>query len=327
MEDRMRRREFIKLIGGAAAWPTAPHAQGPMIPIIGFLSSLSANASGHVPGLEEGLSEAGVVQGRDVAIEYRWAEGHYDRLPAFAAELTSRAAVILAASLPAAVAAKSATTVVPIVFVSGADPVKFSLVASLSHPEGNATGVFQYFGALGGKRLELLSELVPRDVSIAVLSNPSNPNAEDHLDDIETAARGMGQTIEVFKASTEAEVETAFAHLVQAKAGGLLVADDPLFSAHRTQIVALAAQYAVPGIYYTRQFPVAGGLISYGSNPRLTYRQAGTYVARILRGAKPADLPVVQPTTFELVINMRTAKSLGLQIPPSLLARADEVIE
>ena len=324
----MRRRDFVALIGGAIAGPLGAQAQNASIPLIGFLSSLSASTSGHVPGLAEGLGEAGFVEGKDVVVDYRWANGRYDRLGALATELVRRdVTVILAASLPAAVAAKTATSAVPIVFVSGADPVKFRLVASMNKPGGNATGVFQYFGALGGKRLELLRELVPGASLVAVLSNPNNPNAEDHLYDVETAARTMGQAIQVFKAGTEAEIETAFTHAAPSNVGSLLVADDPLFSAQRTQIVALAAKHLIPAIYYSRQFAAAGGLISYGSSARLIYRQAGEYVARILRGAQPAELPVVQPTTFELVINVRTAKALGLPIPPTLLARADEVIE
>jgi putative tryptophan/tyrosine transport system substrate-binding protein len=323
----MRRREVIALLGGIA-WPTASRAQGTSIPIIGFLSSLSASSSSHGAGLREGLRENGFVEGRNVLIEYRWAEGRYDRLPAFAAELVSRnVGVILAAALPAALAAKTATSAVPIVFVSGADPVKLGLVASMREPGGNATGVFQYFGALGGKRLELLRELMPRGGLIAVLSNPTNPNTEDHLHDIEAAARAMGQPVQVFDASSEADIETELAGIAEAKAGGILVADDPLFTVHRAQIVARAAQHALPAIYYSRQFAAAGGLISYGTDVRHIYRQAAVYVARILRGAIPADLPVVQPTTFELVVNMRTAKALGLTIPPTLLARADEVIE
>ena len=324
----MRRREVIAILGGVAAWPTASRAQGTSIPVIGFLSSLSASASGHGAGLREGLRESDFVEGRNVLIEYRWAEGHYDRLPAFAAELVSRnVGVILAAALPAAIAAKTATSAVPIVFVSGADPVKLGLVASMREPGGNATGVFQYFGALGGKRLEILRELMPRGGLIAVLSNPTNPNTEDHLDDIEAAAQAMGQPVQVFDASSEADIETELAGIAEAKAGGLLVADDPLFTVQRAQIVALAAQHALPAIYYSRQFAGAGGLFSYGTDVRHIYRQAALYVARILRGANPADLPVVQPTTFELVINMRTAKALGLTIPATLLARADEVIE
>jgi len=274
------------------------------------------------------MGEGGVVEGTDVVIEYRWADGRYDRLRALATELVGRdVVVIVAASLPAAIAANAATNAVPIVFVSGADPVKFGLVASMNKPGGNATGVFQYFGALGGKRREILRELAPGAALTAVLSNPNNPNAEDHLYDLETAARAMGQEMQVFKAGTEAEIEAAFSHAAEAKAGTLLVADDPLFGARRAQIVALAAKNSIPAIYYSRQFVAGGGLISYGSSARLIYRQAGNYVARILRGAKPADLPVVQPTSFELVINTATARALGLIVPATLLARADEVIQ
>ena len=327
----MRRREFISLIGGAAvAWPRAARAQqsGPM-PLIGYFSSQSQEYDGpRLAALRRSLSEAGYAEGTNVAIEYRWTEGNYDRLAAQAAEFVRRrAAVIFAGSLPAALAAKAATATIPIVFVMGADPVKLGVVASLNQPGGNVTGVTQFYGALGGKRLELIRELVPTGAIVAVLTNPRNPNSEDHLSDVRAAAHAMGQRILVFPVSAESEIEPTFAGLRSQGANAVLVADDPFFSTRRDQIVAQAARRATPAIYYTREFAEAGGLISYGSNPITNYSQAGAYVARILKGTAAADLPVQQPTKFELVINLNTAKTLGLTIPPALLARADQVIE
>jgi len=327
----VNRREFIALIGGAAAsallWPLAARAQ--QMPLIGYFSSQSQEYDGpRLAALRRSLSEAGYVEGTNVAIEYRWAEGNYDRLAAQAAEFVRRrAAVIFASSLPAALAAKAATTTIPIVFVMGADPVKLGVVASLNQPGGNVTGVSQFYGALGGKRLELIRELVPTASIIAVLTNPKNPNSEDHLSDVRAAANAMGQRILVFPVSAESEIAPAFASLVRQGANALLVADDPFFSTRRDQIVAQAASRAMPSIYYTREFAAAGGLISYGSNPIDNYRRAGAYVARILKGTAPADLPVEQPTKFELVINLKTAKTLGLTMPLTLQAAADEVIE
>src|SRR5262245_47465729 len=325
-----RRRAFIMLIGAAAAWPLAARAQqsGPM-PLIGYVSSQSQEYDGpRLAALRQSLSEAGYVEGASVAIEYRWAEGNYDRLAAQAAEFVRRrAAVIFAGSLPAALAAKAATTTIPIVFVMGADPVKLGVVASLNQAGGNVTGLMQFYGALGGKRLELIRELVPTASIVAVLTNPKNPNSEDHLSDVRAAANAMGQRILVFPVSAESEIVPAFASLVRQGANALLVADDPFFSTRRDQIVAQAASRAMPSIYYTREFAAAGGLISYGSNPIANYSQAGAYVARILRGTAPADLPVQQPTKFELVINLKTAKTLGLTMPLTLQAAADEVIE
>jgi putative ABC transport system substrate-binding protein len=330
----MRRRHFITLLGGAAAspvfWPLAARAQQPGLPVIGFVGGTSPDAyvDAQFAAFRNGLKEAGFVEGQNVAIEFRWAEGQYDRLPNFAAEFVRRqVAVILAGSLPSALAAKDKTSTIPIVFVMGADPVKLGVVASLNRPGGNATGISQYYGALGAKRLELLRELVPSASVIAIISNPKNPNAEDHLDDVQTAARAIGQQTDVFRASSEDEIDAAFAGLVRLGDGALLVADDPLFSVRRNQIVALAARHAVPTIYYARDFAAAGGLMSYGSGAGDNYRLAGIYVGRILKGAKPADLPVIQPTRFELVINLKSAKGLGLDVPPTLLALADEVIE
>jgi putative ABC transport system substrate-binding protein len=274
------------------------------------------------------LKETGFVEGQNVAIEFRWAEGQYDRLPKFAAEFVRRqVAVILAGSLPSALAAKDKTSTIPIVFVMGADPVKLGVVASLNRPGGNVTGISQYYGALGAKRLELLRELVPSASAVAIISNPKNANAEDHLNDVQAAARAIGQQTDVFRASSENEIDAAFAGLVRRGDGALLVADDPFFSVRRSQIVALAARHGVPTIYYAQYFAAVGGLMSYGSSAGDNYRLAGIYVGRILKGAKPADLPVIQPTRFELVINLKTAKELGLDVPPTLLALADEVIE
>jgi len=327
----MKRREFITLLGGAAAaWPLAARAQqsGPM-PVIGYFSTHSREYDGpRLAALRRSLSEAGYVEGTNVAIEYRWTEGNYDPLAGQAAEFARhRVAVIFASSLPAALAAKAATATIPIVFVMGADPVKLGVVASLNQPGGNVTGVTQFYGALGGKRLELIRELVPTASIIAVLTNPRNPNSEDHLADVRAAAQAMGQRILVFPVSAESEIAPAFAALISQGANAVLVADDSFFSTRRDQIVAQAARGAMPAIYYTREFAEAGGLISYGSNPIANYIQAGAYVARILKGTAPADLPIQQPTKFELVVNLKTAKTLGLTVPLTLQAAADEVIE
>jgi putative ABC transport system substrate-binding protein len=330
----VRRREFIALIGAAAAsallWPRPARAQqsGPL-PVIGYFSSQSLDYDApRLAAMRQSLAEAGFVEGRNVAIEFHWVEGDYDRLAGQAAEFVrQRVAVIFAGSLPAALAAKAATTTIPIVFVMGADPVKFGVVASLNQPGGNVTGVTQFYGALGGKRLELIRELVPTASIIAVFTNPRNPNSEDHLADVRTAAQAMGQRILVFPVSAASEIEPAFANLVRQGANALLVADDPFFSTRRDEIVTQAGSRAIPAIYYTREFAVAGGLISYGSNPIGNYSRAGAYLARILKGTAPAELPIEQPTKFELVINLKTAKTLGLTVPLTLQAAADEVIE
>jgi len=322
----MNRRTLISLLS-AAAWPLAARAQ--QMPVIGYLSSLSPDSDPwRISALRQSLAEAGYSEGVNLAFEYRWAEGNYDRLAAQAAELVRRGvAVIFAASLPSAIAAKAATTTIPIVFVMGADPVKLGVVASLNQPGANVTGVYQFYGALGGKRLELLRELIPTASLIAVLTNPKNPNAEDHLADIEAAARAMGQRILVVPVSADAEIAAAFAKMAQERANALLVADDPFFGTRRDQLVAQANGRALPAIYYAREFVAAGGLISYGSDSIYNYARAGAYVARVLKGTPPAALPIEQPTKFELVINLKTAKALGLTVPLTLQAAADEVIE
>jgi putative tryptophan/tyrosine transport system substrate-binding protein len=326
----MRRRAFIRLLGGAVvAQPIAARAQQPAMPVIGVVSAASADPfKALVPAYRQGLAAAGYVEDRNLAVEYRWADGHYDRLPEIIAEYINRGvAVIVAFGLPAALSAKKMTATIPIVFLSGADPVQFGVVGSLNRPGGNLTGVSQFFGALGPKRLELLRELVPRAATTGVLVNPSNPNADGHLNEIKSAASALNQQIEVASASTEGEIEAAFTGFAARNAQALLVADDPFFSARADQLVALTARHRLPAVFYARLFPTAGGLISYGPDQIDTYRLTGLYTGRVLSGAKPADLPVLQPTKFELVINVKTARALSLTIPPSLLARADEVIE
>jgi putative ABC transport system substrate-binding protein len=300
------------------------------MPVIGFVSSASPGPfAPYTAAFQQGLSETGYVEGQNVTLEYRWAENHNDRLPALAADLVGRKVdlIVSSGSLPAALAAKGATSTIPIVFTAISDPVAAGLVASLARPGGNLTGFSPFQFELMPKRLELLTELVPQARVIALLVNPDDPSAEGLIGDMQEAARTKAVQLPILKASTEGEIDAAFTTLAQLPAGALVVSPDPLFSSRRAHLVELASRHAVPAIYPWPELPAAGGLISYGANITALYRQAGIYAGRILKGAKPADLPVQQPTTFELVVNLNTANALGLTIPPSILARADEVIE
>jgi putative ABC transport system substrate-binding protein len=326
----MRRREFISLLGGAAAWPVAARAQQPAMPVIGFLGSGTLNAyAAYVTAFGEGLGQTGYVEGRNVAIEYRWAEGQYDQMPALVADfLRHKTAVIAVTGSTAAVqAAKAATQTIPIVFAIGADPVKFGLVASMNRPGSNVTGVSFLANLLVAKQVEVLHELIPAATILGFLVNPNNPNAESDTNNARIAADTLSCKLVVVTAHKGDEVESAFAIFTQERANALLVSPDPLFSGLRDNLVALATRHALPTIYNAREYVSAGGLLSYGPDQASAYRQAGVYVGRILKGENPADLPVVQPTKFELFINLKTARALGLSVPPMLLARADEVIE
>jgi putative ABC transport system substrate-binding protein len=319
----------MTVLAGAAAYPLLAGAQQKAMPVIGYLGGGSSGPAGpFTAAFHQGLREIGYVEGQNVAIEYRWAEGRYDQLPALAAELVGRKVDVIAAlSLPSALAAKNVTSTIPIVFSVGTDPVGDGLVAGLARPGGNLTGVTLMMTELMPKRLELLSELAPQVGVIALFVNPDNPNAKRMVQDVPEAAWAKGVQLVILKAGTESEIDAAFASLVQLRAGALLVCPDAFFDSRREQLVALTSRHAVPAIYVHRQYVAAGGLISYGTNLAAGDRQAGIYVGKILKGTKPADLPVHQPTTFELVVNLNTAKALGLTVPPSILSRADEVIE
>jgi putative ABC transport system substrate-binding protein len=326
----IRRREFVMLLGGAAAWPLAARAQQPAMPVIGFLGSDSFELSAsRRRSFLRGLSETGYVEGRNLAVEYRWAEGQNDRLPALMADLVHRQmSAIFVNGVPGALAAKAATTTIPIVFIMSVNPVELGLVATLSRPGGNLTGSSNMNTELNPKRLELLHELIPTAI-IGLLVNPTNPNSESITRDMQAAARILGVQLYVLHASTERDFDTAFNSLVQLRVGGLVIGTDPFFALRTAQLAALAAKHAVPAIYENTAFATAGGLMGYGRlniNADMT-RLAGNYTGRILKGEKPADLPVMQPTRFEFVINLKTAKALGLTIPETLLATADEVIQ
>ena len=326
----MRRREFMFLLGGGAAtWPLAARAQQPATPVIGFLNSGTREGLAHfLAAFHQGLNQAGFVEGRNVAIEYRWAEGQYDRLSALAADLVRRQVTVMAATTtPAALAAHAATPTIPIVFTSAADPVAVGLVTSLNRPGGNATGVSNYLNDLGAKRLELLHELIPNATMIGMLVNPNFPDTESQRKDVEEAARRFGQQVRAVNAASVDDFDKGLATLAQLKAGALLVGIDALFLSRRDRLVGLVAHYAIPAVYTVRDFVLVGGLMSYAASVADGYRQAGIYVGRVLKGAVPADLPVVQPSKFDLFINLKTARTLGIEVPPMLLARADEVIE
>jgi putative ABC transport system substrate-binding protein len=326
----MRRREIFHVLGGALAWPLAARAQQSAVPLVGLVHAASASYFAQMaPSFAQGLKESGYTEGQNIAIEYRWAEGHYDRLPELAAELVARqvAVIIAGGGTTPARAAKAATSTIPIVFISAADPVKAGLVGTLNHPEGNVTGVSLIGSALEAKKLGLLHEVARGVSTVAALINPNYADAEMQVQEVTAAAARIGVELVTLRAATAADIDAAFATLLQRGAGALLVGEDVEFAALRRQIVTLAARHAIPTIYFQKEFVAAGGLISYGPHFADGYRQAGIYVGRILKGEKPGDLPIVQPTKFEMVINLKTANTLGVEIPAMLLATADEVIE
>jgi putative ABC transport system substrate-binding protein len=327
---QLRRREFVTLFGGAAlSWPLATHAQQPAMPVIGFLGSRSADDSAHlVASFRQGLRETGYVDGQNVVMEFRWAQGQYNRLPELAADLVLRQVTVMFASAPPGVAAaKTATATIPIVFTVGGDPVKDGFVASFNRPGGNATGVYVITTAVEAKRLQLLHELMPGASKIAYLVNPNFSEADSQLNEVGAAGHAMGLQVLFLKAGNEQEIDASFATLTEQRIGAILISSDPFFNSRPVQFVALAARYSIPAMYSQREFAAAGGLISYGTSLADAYRQAGVYVGRILKGEKPADLPVQQSTKVELIINLKTARTLGLTFPITLLGRADEVIE
>ena len=326
----MKRREFISLLGGAAAaWPLAARAQQPAMPVIGFLNPTSPDTNADsLRAFRQGLKDTGYVEGDNVTIAYRWAENQMDRLPELAADLVHRRVSVIAAFATApAFAAKAATTTIPIVFLAPGDPVRFGLVASLARPDGNLTGINLFTGELSAKRLEILREMVPGATHVAVLVNPTNPSMETTVRDVEAAARATGLQVQVFNASTSREIDAAFARFGRERPDAVFVSLDTFFNSRRAQLVNLASRHALPAIFPTRDIAEIGGLMSYGANIPDAFRQVGIYTGRILKGAKPAELPVVQASKFELVINNQTARMLGLTVPPTLLATADEVIE
>jgi putative tryptophan/tyrosine transport system substrate-binding protein len=327
--SNLGRREFVALLAGAAAWPLAARAQQPAMPVIGFLNGASPEGyARNVAAFHQGLKEAGYVEGQNLAIEYRWAQGQYDRLPALAADLVRRqVAVIAVGTNPGAPAAKAATATIPIVFTTGLDPVQAGLVASLNRPGGNLTGVTALTIELGPKALEVLHELVPTATVLALLVNPTNPGAESLSRDLQTAARALGLQLHVLHASTERDLDTVFATLLQLRVGGLVIGTDGFFITQSEQLTTLTLRHALPAIFPYREFAVSGGLMSYGVRNTDLYRLVGSYTGRILKGEKPADLPVQQSTKIEFIINLKTAKALGLTFPVTLLGRADELIE
>ena len=330
MAIHIRRREFIGALGGAtAAWPLAARAQQPAMPVVGFIRNTSPDESAYlVTALRQGLNEAGYVDGKNITIEYRWAGGHQDRLPALVADFVrTQVALIVAGGEAAIFAAKAATTQIPIVFVTGGDPVNLGFVSRLNRPGGTVTGITFLSNTLRTKQLELLHELVPTASVIAMLVNPNIPNTDDHVKEQQLAARALGLSLQVIKAGGEPDFEKAFASLAQLRAGALYIDGDSLFTGRRKQLVALTARYAMPTVFNDRESVTAGGLMSYGASTTDAYRQAGIYAGRILKGESAAELPVMQPTKFDLVINLKTAKALGIEVPTSMQLLADELIE